>query len=585
MIGWRDIRPAALVIGPTVMALLTLGAGIMLLASGATPGDPARLRWLADHAPLPVIEVSHFVSSIIGLMLVLVAFGLRQRLDAAWSAAASLLAVAATLALLKGVYWGETTVLTLICLMLLPLHGAFPRPARLSRMEIKPGWLLSAGAAVLGAGMLSLWSYHNVAYGDQLFWRVMVSADASRSLRAWTGVGVLFLAIGLWRMISTPATPAIVSDHDPDFERARAILAVAERSTPDANLALLGDKRFLFSDSGKSFLMFGVRGRSWIAFGAPVGLVCERQELLWRFRELADAHAARAALYAVGPDLLPEIIDLGFAVQKTGESATVRLKDFSLQGRKREVLRRNWRKAGETGATFEVIGPEKAALHMQDLKTISDQWLAHHAGGEKGFTMGRFDPAYVCEFPCAVVRIEGRIVAFANLWTTAERSSFSMDLMRYGEQAPKNIMDFLFVELLQWGGQQGYDAFEFGMAPLAGLAGRPLAPLMTRVGRLLFERGEDLYNFQGVRRYKDKYDPVWSPRYIAAANKWAIGVALADVSLLSAGGVKAIAKRPRAPPAPTPAMAQAPQACSAMPQVGPREIRRPDLHVAPKRLA
>ncbi len=296
--------------------------------------------------------------------------------------------------------------------------------------------------------------------------------------------------------------------------------------------------------------MFGVRGRSWIAFGAPVGLVCERQELLWRFRELADAHAARAALYAVGPDLLPEIVDLGFAVQKTGESATVRLEDFSLQGRKREVLRRNWRKAAETGAQFEVVPPDQVALHVNELKAVSDQWLAHHAGGEKGFTMGRFDPAYVCEFPCAVVRVEGEIVAFANLWTTAERTSFSMDLMRYGEAAPKNIMDFLFVELLQWGREQGYEAFEFGMAPLAGLAGRPLAPLMTRVGRLLFERGEDLYNFQGVRRYKDKYDPIWSPRYIAAANKWAMGIALADVSLLSAGGVKGIAKRPRAQAAP-----------------------------------
>ena len=547
MIGWRDFRPAALVVGPTVMALLTLGAGIMLLASGATPGDPERLRWLAGHAPLPVIEVSHFVSSIIGLMLVLVAFGLKQRLDAAWAAACSLLAAAATLALLKGMNWGETTVLAVLFLMLLPLHAAFPRTARLSRMEITPGWMLSAVAAVLGAGMLSLWSYHNLAFGDQLWWRVMVNADASRSLRAWTGAGVLCLGIGLWRLISTPATPGIVTDHDPDFEQVRAILAAAERSTPDSNLSLLGDKRFLFSESGKTFLMFGVRGRSWIGFGAPVGLACERQELLWRFRELADAHAARAVLYAVGPDLLPEIVDLGFAVQKTGESATVRLKDFSLQGRKREVLRRNWRKAAECGALFEVIGPDETAQHIDELKAISDYWLAHHAGGEKGFSMGRFDPAYIAEFPCALVRVEGKIVAFANLWTTAERSSFSMDLMRYGEDGPKNIMDFLFVELLQWGRAQGYDAFEFGMAPLAGLEGRPLAPLMTRVGRLLFERGEDLYNFQGVRRYKDKYDPDWSPRYIAAANKWAISIALADVSLLSAGGMTGLAKRPRRP--------------------------------------
>jgi len=553
MILWRDARPAALAVAPTLMALLTLAAGVMLLASGATPGDPERLRWLADHAPLPVIEVSHFVSSIVGLMLVLVAFGLRQRLDAAWATAVSLLALAATLALLKGVNWEETSVLAALAVALLPLHEAFPRTARLTRMEITPGWMFSALLILFGTGLLSLWSFHNVAYGDELWWRVMVSADASRALRAWTGAGVLFLALGLWRLIATPATPPIVEDSDPDFERVRAILSHAEDPSPDSNLALLGDKRFLFSASGKTFLMFGVRGRSWIALGAPVGLVCERQELLWRFRELADAHAARAVLYFMGPTTLPDIVDMGFALQKTGESATVALEGFSLQGRKREVLRRNWRKAGEAGAQFEVASPSVVRTLLPQLQAISDAWLSHHAGGEKSFSMGRFDAAYVGEFPCALVKVEGRIVAFANLWTTANRNAFSMDLMRYSNAAPKNIMDFLFVELLEWGRGHGYRAFEFGMAPLAGLDDRPLAPLMSRLGRKLFERGEDIYNFQGVRRYKDKYDPVWAPRYIAAANKWAITVALADVSLLSSGGMSALAKRPKrvAPPEPS----------------------------------
>ncbi len=50
-----------------------------------------------------------------------------------------------------------------------------------------------------------------------------------------------------------------------------AILATAEDPDPAANLALLGDKRFLFSPSGESFLMFGVRGRTWVALGPPVG--------------------------------------------------------------------------------------------------------------------------------------------------------------------------------------------------------------------------------------------------------------------------------------------------------------------------
>jgi phosphatidylglycerol lysyltransferase len=144
-----------------------------------------------------------------------------------------------------------------------------------------------------------------------------------------------------------------------------------------------------------------------------------------------------------------------------------------------------------------------------------------------------------------VVRNEGRIVAFASLWTTAARSAFSMDLMRYADEAPKNIMDYLFVELIAWGREQGYAAFEFGMAPLAGLEDRPLAPIMSRVGKLLFERGEEIYNFQGVRRYKDKYDPLWQPRYIAAPHRWAIPLLMADVGLLSSGGMAGLAKRPK----------------------------------------
>jgi len=530
---------------PTVAALLTLAAGVMLLVSGATPTDPERFGWLMSWAPLVLIEVSHFASSLVGLALVLIAFGLKRRLDAAWGATVILCLVAGALALLKGMNWEETLALAGLCLLLLPVRGAFCRTARLSRMEITPGWLLSAFAALIGAGALGWWSFHNMDYADRQWWKVMGDVEASRAIRAWAGAGVLLLATGLWRLFATPATPKVAGDHDPDFERVRAILETAEGAAPEARLALLGDKRFLFSESGESFLMFGVRGRSWIALGGPVGRRDEVSELLWRFRELADAHAARPGVYGFGPDLLPDMVEMGMRVQKVGEAAVVPLREFSLQGRKREVLRRNWRKAREAGAGFEVLPPQEVAACIGELKAISDQWLGAHAGGDKSFSMGGFDPRYVSEFPCAVVRVEGRIVAFANLWTTPDRSEFSMDLMRYGPDAPKNVMDYLFVELFQWGLAQGFRDFNFGMAPLAGLLDRPLAPLLSRIGRLLFERGEDIYNFQGVRRYKDKYDPLWRPRYVAAETSWALPVILADVGLLSSGGMSGLAKRPK----------------------------------------
>ena len=545
----RDLRPAALAAAPWTFALLTLAAGIMLLASGATPSEPVRFMRLIQVTPVYLIEAAHFLSSILGLALVLLAFGLRARLDAAWYATLGSLLLAATLALLKGFNWEETAALIALAVLLAPLHGAFPRKARLTRMEVTPGWLFSAACAVVGAGLLGLWTFQHSDYADRPWWRVMVDADAARAMRAWAGAALGLFGFGLWRLFASAATPPVVGETDPDFARVRAILANAEAAEPGSNLALLGDKRFLFSTSGDSFLMFGVRGRSWLALGPPVGRRDERLDLMWRFRELADSHAARPGFYGLSAEDLPDVLELGFSIQKVGESAAVPLETFSVEGRKRGNLRRAWRKAAEEGATFEVVQGAALAPLLPALQAISEQWLKHHAGGEKAFTMGAFAPAYVAEFPVAVVRENGRPVAFATLWTTAARSSFSMDLMRYSDEAPKNIMDYLFVELIAWGRAQGYQAFEFGMAPLSGLEDRPLAPIMSRVGNLLFERGEEIYNFQGVRRYKGKYDPLWQPRYIAGPHKWQIPILMADIGLLASGGAAALAKRPGAEPA------------------------------------
>jgi phosphatidylglycerol lysyltransferase len=542
----KDLRPALIASAPSLMALLVAAAGVMLLASGATPSDPGRFEWLVEHAPLVLIEVSSFVSSILGVVLVMLAFGLSRRLDAAWAASEAVLLVAAVLALFKGFDFEEATILTLLAVALAPCHPAFRRTARLSRLEPTPGWLFSALAALAGAALVGWWSFQNLDYANNSVLRVIGDQDAARAIRSSAGAAVVLVAIGVWRLLATPAAPPVVGETDNDFLRVREILATAEAAEPASNLALRGDKRFLFSESGKSFLMFGVRGRSWVSLGSPVGRRSEQLDLLWRFRELADAHAARAGVYGVGPEGLPDLVELGFAIQKVGETAAVPLTGFSMEGRRLGNIRRSWRRTGEEGGCLEVVAAGEAGPIMADLQRVSDEWLAHHAGGEKSFSLGGFEPHYVAEFPLAVVRAEGRVVAFATLWTTGAGSSFSMDLMRYADDAPKNVMDFLFVELMRWGQEQGYQSFEFGMAPLAGLEERRLAPIMSRVGRLLFERGEEIYNFRGVRRFKDKYDPVWQPRYLAAPHKWDLPMLLADVGLLSSGGVAGLKFDPRA---------------------------------------
>ncbi|MCK9193440.1 MAG: phosphatidylglycerol lysyltransferase domain-containing protein, partial [Nevskia sp.] len=157
-----------------------------------------------------------------------------------------------------------------------------------------------------------------------------------------------------------------------------------------------------------------------------------------------------------------------------------------------------------------------------------------------GFSVGRFDADYLRRFSCACVLRDGKIVAFANLWLSRTRDELSIDLMRYTAHAPKGVMDYLFIELMLWGKQEGYRWFNLGMAPLSGLEKHPLAPFWHKLGRLLHHYGKSFYNFEGLRRYKEKFAPEWRPRYLASPGGLTLPRVILDAAALIAGGVKEV---------------------------------------------
>ena len=98
----------------------------------------------------------------------------------------------------------------------------------------------------------------------------------------------------------------------------------------------------------------------------------------------------------------------------------------------------------------------------------------------------------------------------------------------------------LFAHLILWGKEQGYQRFALGMAPLSGVEASPVAPLWNRLGAFLYDHGEAIYHFQGLRAYKDKFDPAWEPHYLAYVGGMRLPRILADVSALIAGGYRRI---------------------------------------------
>lgn len=530
----RGAGDVAAVFAPVLFGLLAFASGAYMLGAAMTPAMPVPLKEAARFLPLPVIEISHFLASIAGLFLLIVANGLSRRLSHAWMVAMGLLAAGIALTLTKGADWSEALPLVAVLIVLGLSRPAFYRATPLAATRLNPVMALAIIGTIGAVIWLGFFSYEHVEYRNELWWQVALQGGTSRFLRAAAGVsavGFLFLAWNWLRPLRAPPEEA------PPPGEIRDIIAGADTARPDAALALGGDKRFHFSPSRRSFIMFGVRGSSWIAMGEPVGLAEEIPSLVWSFREAADAAGAGIAFYAVSRGFLPLAVDLGLSVQKIGETAIVPLAEFSLEGPARARMRQAHKRAGRDGLSFELLGPEDIPTHMDRLKAISDDWLATHGGAEKGFSLGRFDTDYIAGFPIAAARLDGEIVAFANLWPDAGRHEIAIDLMRFSSNAPRSVMEYLFVECLLWAKGEGFARFDLGMAPLSGLEAHRLAPAMSRIGAFLFEHANAVYGFEGLRAYKDKFHPVWEPLYLAAPTARALPGALADVGILTSGGL------------------------------------------------
>lgn len=529
----RRLLGLAYELTPQVFAVAAFVAGAVMLASAMTPEFDARLRQLTGVVSPILIDLSHFVASIAGFLLMLLSAGLWRRRRGAYWAALLTLIIGAVLTVLKGLDWQEAFDLLIVAALLAPCRSAFNRRSRLSE-PLRPGWLLLLIAGVGAMLWLGFFAYRDVTYNDELWWRFLTDKQASGFLRAGLMLAILTMVVAGRSLLSSPGS----HDHGPaspeDLTRARAVLDTAEEATPEAWLAMLGDKALLFSPSGNSFLSYRVRGRRWIVMGEPAGLKEERRELLWAFAGMADSYGGAAVFYSVSEAVLGDLATMGLAVRKVGETAVIEVADFSMEGKSKQNLRTAVNRAEREGGSFEVLPPGSVGPIVDELRAVSDAWLKMHEGTEKAFSLGRFDPAYLDLTPLAVVRSEGRIVAFANLLTAPDEAA--VDLMRYAPDAPHGVMDYLFTRCTQWAKDQGMARFDLGMAPLSGLEDRRMAPVFARVGALVYDEGGALYGFQGLRSYKAKFAPDWRSRFIAAPASTPLPLALLDVALLTSGG-------------------------------------------------
>ena len=548
LLAWVARRaPRRLEVARRLVAGLVGGGGVLIMLSSASPALYARLGLLERFVPLPFVELGQVVAALAGLLLLVLARGLARGYRAAFRATLMLLAVASLAAILKGFDWEEAVVLGLLGAAASSQAGLFDRPSRGDWLE-GPDLVLAfaALALFLTFGTLS----HRVS---------------AQTLERWTRIGYRFQGT---RFVRTAASMALVVIAGALYVLIRATVGFRRLSEPEIARALELHRRFggntnplmvttgdkaLFFDDDRGFCLYRTIGPYLVIFSDPVvRSPSERTAFLDALFAFAGELDRRPVFYQISLGWIPLLHDRGYDFFKLGEEAHVRLDRVTLEGHAGKMNRQVLRRAERDGVRFRILAPDQIEERLPELALISEDWLRTKRVVERQFSIGFFDEAYLRRFPCAVVeeaRPDGRLLAFANLLEGPNREELSVDLMRYRSDGP-HVMDFLLVSLFLEAKASGYQRFNLGMAPLASVGEHRGAHARERLARLLFQRGEQWYNFQGLRQYKEKFDPEWVPRYMAYQSAWEWPVAIAHVSALIAGGWSSILMPARERPAP-----------------------------------
>ena len=275
------------------------------------------------------------------------------------------------------------------------------------------------------------------------------------------------------------------------------------------------DKSFFFSASGESFLAYRVGGGYAMVLGDPVGPLDEMEGLVRVFEEECRENDWRVLFYQTPPEFLPLCRKLGFRKLKIGDDAVVDLSEFSLEGKRNKKLRTKvtqMEKEGVRLVRYDAPVPEEI---LREARTVSDSWLQIPGRRERTFTLGLFEESYVRGTPVfAALDERGRLVAFVNEIPAYRTGEATLDLMRYSQDAPPGIMDYVFTKVLLEKKQQGFIRFSLGMAPMSGFQEREESSLEERAVHYFMQRLNFLFNYQGLRYYKAKFAAVWEPRYL-----------------------------------------------------------------------
>ncbi|MGL5676714.1 MAG: bifunctional lysylphosphatidylglycerol flippase/synthetase MprF [Cellulosilyticaceae bacterium] len=507
------------------LAALIFFSGWVLILSASLPGDRHRLALIASTLPLGIVHFSRILTLGIGILLVVLSKGIWDKVIASYYTTLCVLFIGAVFALLKDFNIEIAFMLLLTAWALRPTKHAF------YRMSTK----LTLGSFIYSLGLVILSSIVFVCALRFLSPSYTLLSSTKPTLYTYLELGTLIffiIAASILLTLLSAKHATFASTTEEDLEKLKKFLATYTGNSM-THLIFLKDKSLFYSMDDQVLIAFRPHKDKLIVLGDPIGEVTLFKDAINAFRLFADQYHMTPIFYEINEDFLPIYHENGFKFLKLGEEATMNLSEFTLVGKKGAALRTIKNKMLRGELTFELLQNPIDAVTMDRLKALSDLWLEGRR--EKEFSLGSFDEAYINLAPVGIVKQDDEIIAFVTIMPMYCEKTVSIDLMRLLPNPPNGTMDALFIGLIEWAIDEGYEKFVLGKAPLSNVGYTQFSPTKEKIVKYIYNYGNKIYSFKGLRRYKEKFYPHWKGIYLAYPKHTNLSMALIQLTKMISG--------------------------------------------------
>ncbi len=274
------------------------------------------------------------------------------------------------------------------------------------------------------------------------------------------------------------------------------------------------DKLLFFTNQRTSYISYKVSGNFAVILEDPVAANPEEmKKCLLSFYAYCSENGLKAISYRVPERNLHIYKSLKKKSLFLGQEAVVDLNTFTLQGVNKKRIRNAMNKVAETGFKLHVYDPPLKEGLLQKLKFVSDNWLMDMERQELVFSQGLFEWDDIKNQTVLVAENEEeKIVGFLNIIPDYVKDEGTFDLIRKTSDAPNGVIDFLHVELFKYLKEKNIRYVNLGFAPLSGI--EIPDDITERSMKFAYEKIKSFSHYKGLREFKDKFDPVWSDRYL-----------------------------------------------------------------------